>query len=839
MARILYIEDDSDCRALVRRILEHAGHEIVEAAEGLTGIESALRERPALILLDINLPGMDGYAVAAALNSFPKLASTPIVAVTAYASAEERERILVAGCDGYIAKPIDVDAFPRQVADFLRGKREKVSPAAEVAHLRDLNQRFVCRLLTKLDEVNRLSDQALDRARRLEEIHEAVQDLTSEIGLAPLIERLLPRVARALNAAELSVELSQPPGLRLSLSAGAGRPAGALPAEIEWKYPLVVRSRPLGFLIARYVPGAGPTADDEQLFKIIANQMAIAIENCRLYETERAAHAAADVDRGRHAFLARAGVVLGRSLDYGSTVMAIAQLAVPDLADLCLVDVVEDDGTVRRSVVSAGDPAREELAATLRRFPPDPRSFDPVIEALRTQRPALAGRVPDSLLPAVARDAEHLAVLRALAPRSVMIVPMVARGRALGAITLCVTASEREYTPADLAVAEELAARAALALDNARLYRELHDADRNKDMFLATLAHELRTPLAPILNAMAIVRRYEGGEPVVRRAREVVERQVRHQARILDDLLDLARTGHGKIQLHRTEVDVRSALDEALELVRPLVDERGQAVVVTAPAEPLVLTADATRLVQILANLLVNASKFTPAGGQIFVALEREREHAVVRVRDTGSGIEPTLLPRIFDPFFQAGAGPGRGAGVGIGLALVRRLAELHGGSVEARSPGAGQGSEFVVRLPAAARAAPAPSAVPAAPVPLHILVIEDDADTLDTLRLALELDGHRVDAAAGGRLGIELAVAHRPQAVLVDIGLPGIDGYEVARRLRQSLGASVFLVAISGYSDEDRHQRAAEAGFDAHLLKPVDVDELRRVLASAGHRAP
>ncbi len=705
--KILHVEDDPESRLLVRRVLEAAGYEILEAFDGLTGIEAALRERPALILLDINLPGVDGYTVATALGAFPKLANIPIIAITAYTQPDDRQRMLVAGCDGYIAKPIDVDAFPVAVAEFLRGRRERADAGREGTYLRDLNQRFVDRLMGKLDEVKRLTDHVLERARRLEAIHEAVNDLTSELGVMSVLERLLPKVARALNAADLTAELSDPPGVRLTAGPGGLSRPTEMVTDLEWKYPLATLGRPLGFLMARYLRGAGPTADDEHLFKIVAAHVAIAVENARLYETERRAHADAEAGRARDAFLAQASAKLAASLDFESTLGEVARLAVPDVADLCIVDLVEDDGTIRRSTVSVGDPEKETLAAALRRYPPDTKSLHFVSEEVRTGQARLLTEIPDFLLPALTRDAEHLGVLRALALRSVIVVPLVARGHTLGAITFGVMAANRRYGPADLALAEGLTARAALALDNARLYQEVHEADGRKDLFLTVLAHELRTPLAPIMSAMDIIRRYEGDEPLVRRAREIVDRQVRHQARILDDLLDLARIGHGKIELERTTVDLGRTVTDALDVVRPLFEERGQTVTMSLPPEQLVIAGDATRLAQVMANLLSNAAKYTPTGGEITVSVGSEGvggedDRAVVRVRDTGEGIASELLPRIFDPFFQADAFrvDRRPGGLGVGLALVRRLVELHGGSVEARSEGVGRGAEFIVRLP-------------------------------------------------------------------------------------------------------------------------------------------
>jgi signal transduction histidine kinase len=360
------------------------------------------------------------------------------------------------------------------------------------------------------------------------------------------------------------------------------------------------------------------------------------------------------------------------------------------------------------------------------------------------------------------------------------------------------------------------------------------DVSRHKDDFLAMLAHELRNPLAPILSAMQVIRRHPDNEEVVQRAREIVERQVRHQARLLDDLLDVSRITRGRIRLRKAPVDLRAAVSAAVEATKPLIDARGHTLSVVLPDEPLRVEADPTRLTQIVANLLDNAAKYTNPGGTIEVAAERESGSVRLRVRDSGVGIPADMQARIFDLFTQVDVPIARSlGGLGLGLALVRSLAELHGGTVSVTSEGSGRGSEFTVRLPPGrAEAAPTPGA-PSAPGGRHVLVIEDNADAREMLRIALELDGHRVETAGDGLSGVEVALRATPDLVLVDIGLPGLDGYAVARRLRAELGDRVTLVALTGYGQSDDRRRTTDAGFDAHLVKPVDPDVLSRALAT------
>jgi signal transduction histidine kinase len=366
---------------------------------------------------------------------------------------------------------------------------------------------------------------------------------------------------------------------------------------------------------------------------------------------------------------------------------------------------------------------------------------------------------------------------------------------------------------------------------------ELRDAleiNRHKDDFLAMLAHELRNPLAPILSAMQVIRRHSDNEDVVQRAREVVERQVRHQAQLLDDLLDVSRITRGRIRLRKASVDVRSAVSAALEATRPAIDARTHTLAVVLPDAPLRVDADPTRLTQIVTNLLDNAAKYTSPGGQIDLVVERDGGHVVLRVRDNGVGIPLDMQGRIFDVFTQVDVPIARSlGGLGLGLSLVRSLTELHGGTVAVTSDGPGRGSEFTIRLPLGhAEAAPG-TAAPKPEGARHVLVIEDNTDAREMLRIALELDGHRVETAADGVSGVETALRVTPDLVLVDIGLPGLDGYAVAQRLRATLGDRVTLVALTGYGQSEDRRRTAEAGFDAHLVKPVDPDVLTRALAS------
>jgi PAS domain S-box-containing protein len=368
----------------------------------------------------------------------------------------------------------------------------------------------------------------------------------------------------------------------------------------------------------------------------------------------------------------------------------------------------------------------------------------------------------------------------------------------------------------------------------------LRQADRRKDRFLAMLAHELRNPLAPIRNAVQVLDAIGSQLPQARRSRDAIERQVAHMSRIIDDLLDVSRIARDKIELRREAVDLCQVVRHALEDEAPPLDRAGLVLRAQVPAEPLWVEGDRVRLAQVVGNLLANAEKFTERGGTVEVSLAREDGAAVLEVADDGIGMDAATLARLFEPFAQADQTLSRSrGGLGLGLALVKGLVALHGGSVEARSEGPGRGARFLVRLPLAAapdlRPAQRPAGRAEANSPLRILIIEDHRDTAESLQMLLELDGYAVRVAYDGGPGIAAAREYHPDVVICDIGLPGMDGYQVAERLRQEVaGRSALLIAQSGYGQREDIERAHRAGFDRHLTKPIDVEGLRALLAGA-----
>jgi signal transduction histidine kinase len=368
----------------------------------------------------------------------------------------------------------------------------------------------------------------------------------------------------------------------------------------------------------------------------------------------------------------------------------------------------------------------------------------------------------------------------------------------------------------------------------------LREANRHKDEFLAMLAHELRNPLAPIRNAVYSLNQQNAGDSGRQRQGQVIERQVGHMSRLLDDLLDVSRLTRGKITLHKCGVAVADVLNHAMEIVQPLAADRGQELLFTLPAPDVHVHGDPDRLTQAVGNLLTNAVKYTPEGGKIWLTAGQENNQAVVRVRDTGMGITPDILPYIFDLFTQEKRSLDRSqGGLGIGLTVVRNLVQLHGGTIEARSTGKGEGSEFIIRLPLLLDAPDRPcpekhSSRQVLRARRRVLVVDDAEDAAESLAEVVSAWGHSVQIAHDGPSALEAVHAFQPEVVLLDIGLPGMNGYEVAREIRKEFSDSIELIALTGYGQATDRKESQAAGFHAHLVKPVDLDVLKQLVGTA-----
>jgi len=589
---------------------------------------------------------------------------------------------------------------------------------------------------------------------------------------------------------------------------------------------------------------SGDTARIITVVRDISERKRVEEERAKFVEEQAARHEA-EAARQRWAFLAEASAILGSSLDYETTLSTVARLAVPTLADWCSVDIVDEDGGIHSLAIAHRDAVKAEEAREFqRRYPASMRDPYGIADVIRTGRPVLQAAVPDELLASVAHDTRHLAALREAGIHSLMMVPLVARGRTLGAISLVSTDSKRRFQSTDLMFAEEVAGRAALAIDNARLYHEAREASRLKDEFLATLSHELRTPLNAMLGWARLLRAGELDAETVDKALESIERNTQAQSQLVSDILDVSRIITGKLHIDREPLDLAPVVDAALDAIHPAADAKSVALCASLDRS-LRLTGDGDRLLQVVWNLLSNAVKFSRQGGRVDVQTRRVEGEIEIEVADNGVGIAPDFLPYVFDRFRQGDASTTRRhGGLGLGLAIVRHLVELHGGTVSARSGGPGRGACFIVRLPAALTAA-----AEAQPVPergkkeadglrrvlqslagVRVLVVDDEEDTRELVKMALKQYGATVATAASVEEALGVFEEVGPAAIVADIGMPGEDGYSLIRRVRQlpaEQGGLVPAIALTAYARRQDRDQALAAGFNTHLTKPVEPSEL------------
>jgi PAS domain S-box-containing protein len=547
----------------------------------------------------------------------------------------------------------------------------------------------------------------------------------------------------------------------------------------------------------------------------------------------------------RMSFMAEASTVLFSSLDYETTLQNLADLVVPQFADWCMVTLLEGPH-LKTTAIAHRDATKIQFARELgKKYPSDLYASQGLGSVIRNGVSELYPEVSDRMLQAAAKNDEHLEILRLLKMNSVMIVPLKTQNRTFGALTFIHAESEGHYSKEDLAFAEELARNAAIAIDNTKLYQKIQDSDNAKTQFLSMLAHELRNPMAPILSSIQLLQ-YQNHDQLTRETIDMMDRQVKQMSRLLDDLLDVSRIVHGKIQLTKREVDINTIAAYAIETTRNLKEQLRHTLSVSLPSRPIQIHADPMRIEQIIVNLLNNAYKYTDEHGTVWLTITQQHDEVVIRVKDTGIGIAPSMLPRIFELFSQADHTLSRTyGGMGIGLTLVKSLVEMHGGTITAESAGLGKGSEFIVRLPVQSTGlqpqpifefgtpnqSPAPVSAPK--IAQRILVVDDNRDAAHALGKLLDRLGHEVQFAYDGPSALRIAREYQPGVVLLDIGLPEMNGYEVARQLRQEpFFKGTLLVAVSGYGQEEDRLRSQEAGFDYHFTKPIPIDSLNKILA-------
>ena len=611
--------------------------------------------------------------------------------------------------------------------------------------------------------------------------------------------------------------------------------------------PLLARGRTIGGITFTLGPGERRyDASDVRVAEDLAHRAAIAVDNARLYRAAQEGEAAAALGQSRARFLADVGEALASSLDYETTLKTVADLAVPEIADWCAVDIVDEQGALQRLGVAHVDPAKLHLTETLQARYPEPRDASGgVWQVIRTGQPTMMADIPDALLVAAARDEDHLRILREIGLTSYICVPLVARGRTFGALTFVSAESRRSYNAADLRFAQDVASRAALAVENAHAYKQAYDANRLKDEFLGTLSHELRTPLNAILGYARMLRSGIFTDPARHeRAMEILERNAQMLAQIVEDVLDVSRIISGKLRLNLQEVDMGSVIDDAIGTVLPAADAKGVRILITVDRAAPPVSGDPERLQQVVWNLLTNAVKFTSRGGEVHVQLQHAGGQAQVIVTDTGRGIAADFLPHLFERFRQADSRFSREhGGLGLGLAIVREIVETHGGSIRAASEGEGRGAAFTVVLPVVAAAMRTEAGAIAADTEegealrsirgrlrgVRVLVVDDDDDARALVQAIVEEAGGVATTADSGRRALQRLDQEVPDVMVADLGMPGMDGLALIEAVRRRLddARSVPAIALTAYARSEDRVTALSRGFQRHLAKPIDHIQL------------
>jgi PAS domain S-box-containing protein len=559
-------------------------------------------------------------------------------------------------------------------------------------------------------------------------------------------------------------------------------------------------------------------------------------------------------------FVARMSVVLSESLDYRTRLKGFVELAVPTVADWAAIDTIEADGQMRRIAVAHAHPSKTELVTEIRRRYEDPITPCNARHVIRTGKGVLVADVTEDVICEAGHgDDARVSLMRDLQLVSCVCVPLTTTQGTFAALTLATAESGRRYDTEDLQFAEEIASRAALMVDNARVYEALRKASGLKDEFLATLSHELRTPLNAILGYSRMLRAGMVTPDKLPRTYETIDRNATALTRMVEDILDVSRIISGKMRVNMQPVELPLIVQEAVATVAPTAETKHIRLELLVDPQVGAVTGDPDRLRQITWNLLSNAVKFTPKNGRIQVRVERVNSSVEIVVSDTGIGIRPSFLPHIFERFRQADSGSSREhAGLGLGLAIVRNLVELHGGSVYATSAGEGQGATFRVRLPlrivhpdwqpetgrvhpreAGATPLPEHTAMPGLSG-THVLAVDDDPDALRLLKEILEAVGASVTTANSSRTALEIAVSDRPDVIVADLGMPLMDGFELIERLRSSRDPSardIPAAALTAYARSEDRAKALQSGFEMHLAKPIDPAELIAAVAALARR--
>jgi PAS domain S-box-containing protein len=798
-SRVLVADDNADMRRYIVRLL--AGRYDVEpVADGAAALAAVRRHVPDLIVSDVMMPRLDGFGLLRELRADPRTAGVPVILLSARAGEESRVEGMQAGADDYLVKPfstrellarvaaiLQINRLRRESEQAIRQSEERFhsfmnnSPAT--AFIKDDEGRFVF--------VNRTVEQQFARP------------LSEWVGKTD--EQLFPSdEARLIRQNDLSVLAS---GRSAQFEEASTQPDG-LHHYLSFKFPL--QDRDGRWLLGGMSVDITDRKRAEAALRQSEERLAAELEaTTRLHALSSRLLSADDLTAALKDVLENAIVTCGA--DFGSI-----QLLNPQAGAL---EIVAQQGF------------RDEYVSSF--------------QSVRLNDGTACARAMQSGERVIIEDVEldpafepHRRAAAAAGFRAVQTTPLRTHdGAIVGALSTHFRrphrVSERDERLLDL-----YARHAADLIERLRFEQALKDADRRKDEFLATLAHELRNPLAPLGNGLQVMKLARGDAEATEEARAMMERQLGQMVRLIDDLLDLSRISRGKIVLRKERVELARVVQQAVETSRPLIEQAGHDLSINVPPSPIYVDADVTRLAQVFSNLLNNAAKYTERGGRVHLNVQRGGNEAVISVRDNGIGIPPQMLPRVFEMFTQIDRNLERSeGGLGIGLSIVQRLVEMHDGSVEARSDGHRMGSEFVVRLPVVLSVVEPLGGHDQPSRPSNrrrILVVDDNRDSATSLAMLLKLLGNETRTAHDGLEALDVAAAFRPDLIFLDIGMPRLNGYDTARRIRtQPWGRDTTLIALTGWGQEDDRRQSREAGFDSHITKPVDPDVLEKVLAA------
>jgi signal transduction histidine kinase/DNA-binding response OmpR family regulator len=849
---LLVIDDDPIQLKLIRLRLEHVGFDVMVAADGPTALELAQGQPPDVVLCDVLMPGTDGYELCQALRSMPALQRVPVVLVSAfYGGAQDEKLARGCGASALVLRTPELD----HVLNALRAAVSEPGGESRVGAPSSEPQ------LPRSEHLDRMRAQLERQARTHAGVAERSALQAAQLSiLAGIAEALLRSedvvgalgdiLAACLDVGGIScgalyrvdghgeLELTQKHGFPDTAAQALERAFGCSARVVQANDGVIVPASTClsaahtqaafssaGLMAAVFVPfleadhcigalllgssGAEMSEHDLGVFgRAINAQISQALALSSSFSQLRDA--------------AEAGRVLSASLDTNETLAALARLATARLADVCEIERVGEEARIYTSGRTC-DPSLGERLSELRAA--HPRATTP--------------------------EAERLALLARLGVTSELVMPLLARGRSLGLVSFARVRASRPFTERDRVVAEDLASRAAVALDNASLYEAAQSASRLKDEFLATVSHELRTPLTSILGWARLL--VSGLAPTkLEHAYRVIERNANAQVQLIEDLLDTSRITTGQMRLDLQGIDLCHVIDMAVDSIRPALQLKNIALRLPPPGATCRIRADAARLQQVIWNLLSNAVKFTPAGGHVDVDVSRRDDRCVLTVTDDGQGIPPDCLELVFERFKQVEGGITRSqGGLGLGLAISRQLIEQHGGTIRVSSGGGGRGSCFTIELPCVELSSELPALKRISTIPplragaelenVAILVVDDDADTRELLLEALHCCGARARGAASAAEALEAVARERPDILLSDIGMPGEDGYALIRRIRTlppALGGSIPAAAITAYTRAEDRSLAMDAGYQLHLSKPINPSALIAAAVSLSQMA-